>query len=35
MNFRNEKDFEDLLVAMLPTVGWEDSVLENYDEARL
>ena len=35
MKFRNEKDFEDALVAMLPTVGWEDSVLENYDETKL
>ena len=35
MTFCNEKDFEDALVAMLPAVGWEDSVLENYDEARL
>ncbi|WP_298033234.1 HsdR family type I site-specific deoxyribonuclease [uncultured Desulfovibrio sp.] len=35
MTFCNEKDFEDALVAMLPAVGWEDSVLENYDETRL
>ena len=35
MNFRNEKDFEDAFVAMLPGIGWEDTVLKNYDEARL
>ncbi|WP_298067680.1 HsdR family type I site-specific deoxyribonuclease [uncultured Mailhella sp.] len=35
MTFCNEKDFENALIAMLPGIGWENSVLENYDEARL
>lgn len=35
MTFRNEKDFEDALIAMLPMVGWDDAVLENYDEKQL
>lgn len=35
MTFRNEKEFEDALIAMLPTVGWDAAVLENYDENQL
>lgn len=35
MTFRNEKDFEDALRDMLPTVGWEACVLENQDEPQL
>lgn len=35
MKFCHEKEFEDALVAMLPAVGWEDAILENYDEAAL
>ncbi len=32
MTFRNEREFEDAIVAMLPSVGWDSNVLENYDE---
>lgn len=32
MTFRTEKEFEDVLIAMLPTVGWDAAILENYDE---
>lgn len=35
MTFRNEKDFEDALIDMLPTVGWEACILENQDETQL
>lgn len=35
MTFRNEQDFENALIAMLATVGWETAVLEQYDEKRL
>lgn len=35
MTFCNEKDFEDALRDMLPTVGWEACVLENQDETQL
>lgn len=35
MRFCNEKDFEDALRDMLPTVGWEACVLENQDEIQL
>lgn len=35
MTFHNEKEFEDALIAMLPAVGWDAAVLENYDESQL
>lgn len=35
MAFRSEKEFEDALIAMLPAVGWDAQVLENYTEAQL
>lgn len=35
MTFRNEKEFENALIAMLSTVGWETLVLEHCDENQL
>lgn len=35
MAFRDEKEFEDALAAMLPSVGWDPEILEYYDEKQL
>lgn len=35
MRFRNEKDFEDALIAKLSEGQWEACVLENQDETQL
>ena len=35
MAFSKEADFEQALIDLLKTKGWEDRVLKNYSEAEL
>ena len=35
MSFNKEADFEQALIDLLKTKGWEDKVLKNYTEAEL
>ena len=35
MVFNKEADFEQALIGLLKTKGWEDKVLKNYTEAEL